>query len=581
MKRNYIGLSDSFRDSAICIVNADGEVVFAEAAERWLQDKRAYGAVPEPFMRMQELIEQYCDPGAELVVASSWSDAAATVLHQEQLRLRLIATKPDPHDSEDDELAQSLLAGAVFAVDAQLATLGQRGLGSGLAISRLGRHIGRKVTRRAYEHHLVHAATACYTSPFKEGVCAILDDLGEGRSAACYTYRNGELQEIAPKYAPVAGLARLYEMVCQLCDFDPMAGEAWKVMGLAPYGRPNDRLLQLLRSVIRVDQLQIDFSPSSSALRILKEAARDAAAGDGGMANIARAGQTVFVDVLMEFLNRLHALTGSDHLIYGGECALNSSANGRILERTPFKALHVFSAPADDGNAIGAALLAFRSDHPGHRFKAKFRTPYLGSRLSPVTLRNVLESSRLPGMRRCSDAPAEAARLLAQGKIIGWLQGAAEIGPRALGNRSILADPRHPDVKDTINAGVKFREGFRPFAPAILHEFGPDYFENYQFSPYMERPLQFRRSVRDKVPGVVHVDGTGRLQSVTSNVNPQLHRLISQFHHLTGIPLVLNTSFNVMGKPIAHSVEDALAVFYTSGLDALFMDDVLIEKSID
>ena len=167
---------------------------------------------------------------------------------------------------------------------------------------------------------------------------------------------------------------------------------------------------------------------------------------------------------------------------------------------------------------------------------------------------------------------------LAAGRIVGWVQGRAEFGPRALGNRSILADPRSATVKDRINARVKFREEFRPFAPSILAEHGPAYFEDFQMSPYMERTLRFRDEVVARVPGVVHVDQTGRLQTVTVEDNPRFHRLISRFHEVTGVPVLLNTSFNVMGKPIAHSVEDAISVFYTSGIDLLVIEDHLIVK---
>ena len=173
---------------------------------------------------------------------------------------------------------------------------------------------------------------------------------------------------------------------------------------------------------------------------------------------------------------------------------------------------------------------------------------------------------------------SEVARLLSEEKLVGWMQGRAEFGPRALGNRSILADPRPAGMKDKINSLVKFREEFRPFAPSILHEYGDRFFENYQDSPYMERTLRFREEVKQLVPAVVHVNGTGRLQSVTKERNERYFKLIDCFRELTGVPVVLNTSLNVMGKPIAHSVEDALTLFYTAGLDALAIGDYLIEK---
>src|SRR5262249_54997606 len=192
---------------------------------------------------------------------------------------------------------------------------------------------------------------------------------------------------------------------------------------------------------------------------------------------------------------------------------------------------------------------------------------------------HMLRFGSIPKLRHLpGDIECVTARLLAQGKLVAWMQGRAEFGPRALGNRSILADPRPAAMKDKINSLVKFREEFRPFAPSILHEFGPDYFENYQESPYMERTLRFRDEVKDRVPAVVHVDGTGRLQTVKREWNERFFKLIEAFRQITGVPLLLNTSLNVMGKPIVHSVEDALALFFTTGLDALAIGDYLIEK---
>jgi carbamoyltransferase len=266
-------------------------------------------------------------------------------------------------------------------------------------------------------------------------------------------------------------------------------------------------------------------------------------------------------------------------LVLSGGCALNSSWNGQILDRTRFERLHVFSAPGDDGNAVGAAFLAYDRDNPGTIPRAEFSTPYLGSSMSQQVLKNLLEFDRSGKVGHYPETIHEvAAKAISDGKIVGWVQGRAELGPRALGNRSILADPRLSDIKDRINSRVKFREEFRPFAPAILHTHGSEYFENYQLSPYMERTLRFRDSVIDKVPGVVHVNGTGRLQTVRREWNPRFYDLIEAFRQLTGVPLVLNTSFNIMGKPIIHSVEDAIAVFHTTGLDALVIGDHFFEK---
>jgi carbamoyltransferase len=172
----------------------------------------------------------------------------------------------------------------------------------------------------------------------------------------------------------------------------------------------------------------------------------------------------------------------------------------------------------------------------------------------------------------------QAAELLARGRIVGWMQGRAEFGPRALGNRSILADPRDPAMRARVNATVKLREDFRPLAPAVLDERGAEWFDPYEPSLYMERALPFRPAMRARVPAVVHVDGTGRPQSVTRESSPRFHELLTEFHALTGVPMLLNTSFNVMGKPMVHSVEDAVAAFATTGLDALVLEDVLVVK---
>jgi len=581
MKRNYIGLANSCHDSGIAIVDSQGEVIFAEATERYLQNKRAFNISPDIFLRTSELISEYCEPDAELVLAYSWSDET-----EGQVRhgLEFIGNSTDALKrfyGEVPEFVERHLAFNKFVAQSQLSLVTQRGRTIEYELTQLeGRP--KNFVSRSYEHHMAHAATACFTSPYEEGVCAILDGYGEDRAFACYQYKDGKIREIEEaRKGNLASLGVFYIYVCDMCGFGHLKGEEWKVMGLAPYGKPDEEILSLFREMIYVDGLNIEFCDDSRMSQLFQKMHLMRRKKDQPpieAANIAYAGQAVFTEVLFEFLNNLHGLGISDNLILGGGCALNSSANGRILESTAFKNLHVFSAPADDGNAIGAALLAFYEDNPGHRPLATFQSPYLGSTMSEQTLEQVRKFSRLPGLSVCSDAPAKAAELLSQGKIIGWVQGAAEFGPRALGNRSILADPRSLNVKDEINLRVKFREEYRPFAPSILEEFGAEYFENYQETPYMERTLKFKREVMHKVPGVVHEDGSGRLQTVKREWNERYYQLIKNFYDLTDIPLVVNTSFNVMGKPISHSVEDALAVFYTSGLDALFINDVLIEK---
>jgi len=351
-------------------------------------------------------------------------------------------------------------------------------------------------------------------------------------------------------------------------------------MGLAPYGKVDPNLYDLLRPLVQVDGLEL-CSASDEARRIGELLRRRRPVGSSPLeaADLARTGQQVFCEVSAELLNHFHALGLSDNLVLGGGCALNSAWNGQILGATPFKELFVPSAPADDGNAAGAAWLAFQEDNPDAAVGGRLHSPYLGSKMSRKGLERLVEFSGLSPKRLAADEIAPTtAKLLAKGAIVGWVQGRAEFGPRALGNRSILADPRKADIKDRLNAQVKYREEFRPFAPAVLEQHGHEFFAEYQPSPYMERALPFLADAKDRVPGVVHVDGTGRLQTVTSEFNPRYHDVIACFGQITGVPVVLNTSFNVMGKPIIHSVEDAIAVFQTSGLDALVIEDLLFVK---
>jgi carbamoyltransferase len=583
MKRNYIGLANSFHDSAIAIVDSHGELLFAEATERYLQNKRAINSMPDLYHRTAELIQQYCEPDADLVACFSWSERTTNQIQESfMLNERSMAHLKSVYGEVPGFMRQYFEA-QNFIFNSQLKQVSQPGHLLDYEIVQMGGWNGSGVIKRSYEHHLTHAATGCFTSPFDDAVCAVLDGYGEERAFACYSYHNGKLNEIeGVKKGNWGSLGFFYVYVCETCGFRQMAGEEWKVMGLAPYGKHDEEIYGLFREMIDVDGINVVFCQEPRLMQILQKLQRlRRKKGQPAIAaaDVAYAGQRVFTEVLFQFLRNLHDREISENLVLGGGCALNSSATGQILENTGFKNVHVFSAPADDGNAVGAALLAYYEDHPDAEPQKQFQSPYLGSRMCAETLDNVKAFGGIPKVRQCNgDAPANAARLLAQGKIIGWIQGRAEFGPRALGNRSILADPRSSEVKEVINARVKFREEFRPFAPSILHEFGDEYFEHYQESLYMERTLRFREEVKTKVPGVVHEDGTGRLQTVKQGWNGRYHELVSHFHQLTGVPLVLNTSFNVMGKPISHSVEDALAVFYTSGLDALFIDDLMIEK---
>ena len=579
MKRNYIGLACTGHDNAIAIVNANGELIFAESTERHMQIKRAINCPPDnPIHLIQTILDQYCDKDADIVIAKSWSEKLSQIFQQEgQLvneRKNHLAQSPVSHLLTPD------LDTYQYVIDFALNNVKNSGIHLDF-FCKLA--LGKTPINKAYNHHLTHAAAGCYTSSFDEAACMIVDGFGEGVSISYYRYAEGkltELESVKVNGDMTQSLGVFYGNLCGWCGFDVWKGEEWKVMGLAPYGKFNQQIYDLMRQRIQNYGLQIECPESGyESLGELLQYVRQPGSDPLTVADLAYTGQKVFCDIMTDLINNFYEMGISENLVIGGGCGLNSAYNGQIISATRFKQLHIFSAPADDGNAVGAAFLAYHEDHPQKSFSAKLQLPYLGSVMSEETIKNVEQFGRIPGMAHLPGKICQkTAELLAQGKIIGWVQGRAEFGPRALGNRSILADPRSPKMKDKINASVKFREEFRPFAPSILHEFGDEYFLNYQESPYMERTLLFRPEMRELVSAVVHEDGTGRLQTVKREWNERYFDLINAFYQLTGVPILLNTSLNVMGKPIVHSVEDVLAVFYTSGLDALIVNDYIIEK---
>jgi carbamoyltransferase len=572
-----IGLATTFHDPAIAIVGPDGAVLFAEATERYLQYKRAPNCEPDSAPRMEGLLKRYIPKDAEVRIATSWGEDFTGFLAQMS---RAGSFSLDALLKLSPELNRSLVPERTERALIASLHLGQQraGLGTLLGLDRAFGSANVAGLRR-YGHHLSHAAYACWSSPFTDAACLIVDGMGETGASAIFALKDGRITEVK-RHRGRESIGFYFGLVTDLAGFDQAKGEEWKIMGLAPYGRPDPELLALLRKLYRIEGLKLVFSDAATVREVSAEvlARRPPEALEQGWADLARCGQDVFAEMMEALLSETAALVPSKNLVLAGGCALNSSFNGKIVGRHGFARVHVPSAPADDGNAIGAAWLSFAEANPDWRAPKGPQTPYLGSGVSTEPLERMQAwEPRLQKLPPDQIALATA-RLLADGKLVGWVQGRAEFGPRALGNRSILADPRPADAKDKLNAKVKYREAFRPFAPSILAEHGADWFEHYQDAPYMERTLVWKQAMRARVPAVVHEDGTGRLQSVTAERNPRYHALISAFHALTGVPVILNTSFNIMGKPILHTTEDAILMFYTSGLDALVVEDWLLEK---
>jgi carbamoyltransferase len=575
--RYYIGLASTFHDPALAIVAPDGEVLFAEATERSLQYKRAPNCEPDLAPRMGSLLRKWVPEGAEVVVATSWGDDFSGFLDSSARTgafdlPALAALSPELNRSFVPERSERALVASLH--------LQQRraGLGTLIGLDRAGGH-RRFAEIRRYGHHLTHAAYACGSSPFEEAACLVVDGMGETGAAALYAYESGRVRELKRQRGR-GSIGFFFGLITDLAGFDQAAGEEWKIMGLAPYGRRDPELMDLLRRLYRIEGTRLSFADAGTIRAVAAEliARRPPDATTEGWADLSRCGQDAFEEMMAAYLAEARRMSGSQSLVLAGGCALNSSFNGKIAGRHGFSDLYVPPAPADDGNAIGAAWLALAQDDPAWRPAAGPASPYLGSTVSTEPLERM--TAWEPRLRKLGHqgVTQEAADILAEGKLVGWVQGRAEFGPRALGNRSILADPRPANAKDLLNAKVKYREAFRPFAPSILAEHGSDWFEAYQDSPYMERTLVWREEVRPRVPAVVHEDGTGRLQSVTAERNPRYAALIEAFAERTRVPILLNTSFNVMGKPILHTAEDAILMFYATGLDALVIEDWVLTK---
>jgi carbamoyltransferase len=464
-----------------------------------------------------------------------------------------------------------------------------------------------KAKFHAVEHHKSHISSAFFVSPFEEAACLSIDGFGDFVSTMRGVGRDRSIEILdRVEFPHSAGL--FYTAITQFLGFHKY-GEEWKMMGLAPYGKPT--FVERLRQVIRptegghfelaleyfrhhsdgVEMTWDDGSPQmglvfSPKLADLLGPARDPEDPEffGKWADIAHSAQVVYEDIFFHVLDDLQRRTGLDKLALAGGCALNSVANGKIFERTKFRELFAQPAAGDDGTAIGAA---FYVEHAilGRPRRYVMNDAYTGMSFTDKEIELAIEKARgqgwdpTIGVRRLEDADLyrEVAAAAAGGRVVGWFQGRMEFGPRALGNRSIVADPRRADMKDILNKRIKHRETYRPFAPSVLEERASEIFERSEPSPFMMLVYKVRESQRSRIPAVTHVDDTGRLQTVSKTTNPRYHALISEFERQTGVPLVLNTSFNEH-EPIVATPEEALACYLKTRMDVLALGNWVLSR---
>ncbi|MFF3763622.1 carbamoyltransferase [Streptomyces sp. NPDC001922] len=471
-------------------------------------------------------------------------------------------------------------------------------------------------------HHLAHAASAFHPSPYHEAAVLVVDGAGslfEGQGVETMTLSVGEgvgITELSKVYGTnwstdglradrvyQAGdsdhsLGFMYKAVSRAIGFTLYEEGAWyltedgKTMGLAPYGTDRYRD-EFHRHLDLLDEGRFALYLKDGGLLDFVEHALDGLDGDERFsrgADLAWAAQDLLETAVLHAARWLHRQTGLSRLCLAGGVVLNSVANGKILRETPFTEIFAQPAAGDNGCAVGCAYYGYhvlgnnprpRAAKPGAKPGAGPRAPrpqqhtYLGRTYGTDEVRAALDASGLP-YRQVPDPARLAAELLPGGALIGWFTGGSEFGPRALGHRSILADPRRAEMKDILNSKVKHREWFRPFAPAVLAHRAAEYFDLDIESPYMLIVAPVREDKRDEVPAITHVDGTARVQTLTPGANGSFYELVERFGELTSVPVVLNTSFNDRGEPIVETPQEALAFFGPSKLDYLFLEDFLV-----
>ncbi|HXP71197.1 MAG TPA: carbamoyltransferase [Candidatus Dormibacteraeota bacterium] len=437
-----------------------------------------------------------------------------------------------------------------------------------------------KAQFRFVEHHLAHAISAYSFSGFDDAAVLVLDGRGAWEASSLWHGRDGRLEHVWTIPWPNS-LGLFYAQFTQYLGFQPYSDE-WKVMGLAPYGEPGVNLRDFIipdDNPYKVStRLLLDDKPAPLAgitarLGPPREAESEI---DPKHKNLAFAVQDACEEAMMTLARAAVAKTGSRNICLAGGVALNSKANGKILSSGIVDRIFVQPAAGDDGVCLGAALAPYL-DNGGKLPMHKMRHAYLGAENSDEEIEKALTTYKLRATR-VADPAAAAADMLANGKILGWVQGRMEFGPRALGARSILADPRDPEMNAKVNNAVKFREWWRPFAPSMLAEVADEYIESATDSPFMILTAQVKPEKRSVIPSVTHVDGSARPQTVERDVNPLYWRLIREFGNRTGVPVVMNTSFNLRGEPIVSTPTDAVRTFFSSGMDALVIGNFVVEK---
>jgi len=453
--------------------------------------------------------------------------------------------------------------------------------------SLLKNKIGYKGEVLFIEHHKSHAASAFFVSPFKESAIVTIDGIGEWTSAAIHYGKDNDIETLKEIRFPHS-LGLFYSTITSYLGFK-VNNDEYKIMGLAAYGKP--AYYDKFKNIVDVkedgsfnlnmkyfsythdkkmfsNEFEREFGPRREYESKITKRHKD----------IASTLQKLTEEIMLKIANYAHSLTGSENLCMAGGVALNCVANGRIIREGPFKRVFIQPAATDAGGSLGAAFYAYNKIYENRR-KYVMTDAYLGPSFVEAEIKDFLENSRIEYERMNKKKLLEKiAHIIAEDKIVGWFQGRLEFGPRALGNRSILANPKNPKMKDILNKKVKHREPFRPFAPSILLRNAKDYLVGACDSPFMILAFDVKRDKIKDIISATHIDGTCRPQTVTREENKLYYDLIKKFSEITGVPAVINTSFNVRGEPIVCTHIDAFNTFVKTDIDYLVLGNYIISK---
>lgn len=440
---------------------------------------------------------------------------------------------------------------------------------------------------RYVEHHDCHASSAFHISPFDEAAVLTVDAQGDGLATAIYKGEGSKLTKQKGYRFPETSIGHFYDCVGEYLGFRPVK-DAGKTMGLSSYGDPAVLGAKFARLVTlgpegRVS-FDLDFMKHETTGRNCRKFIREfgvprqpeESPTEDRFAHAAAAGQDILEKAILHLAEYAKKITGAKYLCIAGGVGLNSVANGIVVRSGLFEDVWIQPSANDGGLALGAAFSVWHEDCAGGR-EFTMEHAYYGPGFTDERIREVLEVSKLP-FTEIEDPATFAGDLVASDRIVGWFQGRMEAGPRALGNRSILVNPKRAEMKDIVNKYVKHRESFRPFAPSATEEGAGEFFDIDRPSPYMLIICDVKKGMEDSVAAIRHVDGTARLQSVTAKQNPGYHKLISRVGEKTGIPVVLNTSFNIRGEPIVTTPEHAIRCFFSTGLDDLVIGGFHVTK---